>query len=297
LSTLTKVFIVLLSIFGIAFSMMTISVASQTTNWREVATSNEANARIAETNLRNAVAAGNAALAMAEDKVNEQMKLNGQLQEQLEALRRDVATLKAESAQADAERVNSEAINRGLVSQLQMAQTTGEEFRKQRDELETRSVELERRNMDLSNRVNELTARVAVLVEQGRQSEQQLNILKKENQALSSAAARGGSGGTMESAAGSALPGVTGESPVARSTIRGKVLEVSGNLVTISVGSADGVEKGMVFVVHRGGTYVGDVKISIVDPNQAVGRLIESAVAPSPEDEVTDAVSLTAARG
>ncbi len=297
MSTLTKVFIVLLSVFGIAFSMMTISVASQTTNWREVAQSNEANARIAETNLRNAVAAGNAALAMAEDKVNEQIKLSGQLQEKLEAVQRDVASLRAEKSQADAERANSEAINRGLVAQLQMAQATGEEIRKQRDELESRNIELERRNMDLSERVNELTARVAVLIEQGRQSEQQINILKKENQALASATARGGSASSMESPAGSALPGVTGESPVARTSIRGKVLEVAGNLVTLSVGSADGVEKGMVFVVHRGGTYVGDVKVSIVDPNQSVGRLIESSVTPSPEDEVTDALSLTAARG
>jgi hypothetical protein len=75
------------------------------------------------------------------------------------------------------------------------------------------------------------------------------------------------------------------------------VLEVSGDLVTLSVGSADGVKKDMVFVVHRDDEYVGDVKINLVDPNESAGRLIRSTVAPTPGDKVANEASLTASRG
>jgi hypothetical protein len=139
-----------------------------------------------------------------------------------------------------------------------VAQSTADEYRKQRDELEKRGIELERRNIDLNDRVNELTSRVAVLVEQGRQAEQQLNILKKENEALATATARAGSAGRLESASGIAIPGVSAETPIPRSAVQ-KVLEVAGNVVTISVRASDGV-KNMVFVIHRSRDYVGDLR-------------------------------------
>lgn len=299
MSTLTKVFAVLLVVFSIAFSIMVVSVASQQTHWKDQHDRKDRALLIAETNLRNTTAANLAALAIAEDKVNEQLKQMGALQTEYEKSRNELAALKADRSQADAERSNTEAINRGLVGQLQVAQSTSDEYRKQRDDLEKRDLELGQRNIDLNGRVNELTSRVVVLVEQGRQAEQQLNILKKENEALATSTARAGSAGRLEAASGLAIPGVSAETPIPRSAVRGKVLEVAGNLVTISVGSSDGVEKGMVFVIHRDRKYIGDVKINLVEPNQSVGRLIQSATStqPAAEDQVTDEQSLTAGRG
>jgi hypothetical protein len=55
--------------------------------------------------------------------------------------------------------------------------------------------------------------------------------------------------------------------------IKGLIVEVQGNLVTLSVGSADGVAKNMVFHVTRGDRFVCDVIITNVDINRSAGTL------------------------
>jgi cell shape-determining protein MreC len=296
LSTLTKVFVVLLAFLSIALTPMIISFTAKTQHWKENYEAALENKKIAETNLRNLIASNAAELASTRDTIRALRADLSDLQQELQDKQNAVAELRAAQIQAASEKSSVEAINRGLLAQLQVAQAAADEYRVQRDDLEKRGIELERRNIDLNDRVNELTAQVAVLVEQKRQFEQQINILRTENEKLASALRRPGAGGAMEAAPGAAMPGVSAETPVAAAAIRGKVLDIEGNRVTISVGSADGVKKGMVFVIHRDGEYVGDVKISHVAPDQSAGRVIQSRLRPSPEDLVTDAVSIASSR-
>ena len=55
--------------------------------------------------------------------------------------------------------------------------------------------------------------------------------------------------------------------------IRGLITEIGKSLTVISVGTADGVRKGMVFHVTRGDDFVCDIVITEVDTNQAAGVL------------------------
>lgn len=55
--------------------------------------------------------------------------------------------------------------------------------------------------------------------------------------------------------------------------IRGLITEVSANMVTLSVGAADGVQKGMVFHVTRGDQFLCDVAVTNVDINKSAGVL------------------------
>jgi hypothetical protein len=57
------------------------------------------------------------------------------------------------------------------------------------------------------------------------------------------------------------------------SEVQGLVTEVNQSLVTLSVGTADGVEKGMVFHVTRGSEFLCDVRITDVDVNKCAGVL------------------------
>jgi hypothetical protein len=93
------------------------------------------------------------------------------------------------------------------------------------------------------------------------------------------------------------MPRVTALSPAARPAIRGHVVDVDGNIITISVGAADGIRKDMVFVVHRAGEYIGDMKIDLVDPNQAAGRPVGPAFVPRRGDQVTDSLALGSSQG
>jgi phage shock protein A len=300
LSTLTKVFIVVLVVFSIAFTTMTVSIVAQSTDWRDTALKYEEHARVADTNLRNQIAASAAELATARDSIKSHLEKIGELETQLKGSGTELAKLRSDLAKAESEKSSSEAMNRGLLAQLTIADAGRAEYRKQRDEIEKRNIELERRNIDLNDRVNEQTARIAVLFEQKRQYEQQLNILKTENEKLAREAHRPAGAAVLEEPSGAAMPNVTALSPISATPIRGKVLDVSGNIITISVGTADGVKKDMVFVITRGGDqYVGDLRISSVTPNQAAGRMVRSASPPTPPtagDQVTDESAMRAAR-
>lgn len=59
----------------------------------------------------------------------------------------------------------------------------------------------------------------------------------------------------------------------AATDLKGLITEVRESLVSVSIGSADGVTKGMVFHVTRGDEFVCDVVITDVDTNKAAGVL------------------------
>jgi uncharacterized coiled-coil DUF342 family protein len=71
----------------------------------------------------------------------------------------------------------------------------------------------------------------------------------------------------------------------------GVVNAVKGNLVSISVGSADKVRPGDYYDLSRGGAYVGRIKITTVDKNLSVGQFDVmnpgSGAPPQPGDKAT----------
>lgn len=289
MSTLTKIFVVLLFIFSITFTSMVVAVVARTTNWRETAEKYREIERVCDTNLRHAHAASAARLATARDEVRAYQNTVNDLESKLQEAQSNTVELRTKMAHAEAERSNAEAINRGLLAQLNVVESARSEYRNQRDNLESRDIDLERRNVDLNDRVNELTATVSVLMEQQRQYEQQINILQTSN---------AGNRISMESAQGRAMPRVSPMTPVAALSIRGRIKMVDRDLITISVGRADGVKRGMLFVIHRGGEYIGDLRVSMVDPNEAAGRLTRgSDQRPEPNDKVTDARTMGNPRG
>ncbi|MBI4719534.1 MAG: hypothetical protein HY763_17190 [Planctomycetes bacterium] len=297
MSTLTKVFTVLLVVFSIAFTVMTVSIVAQTTNWKHTAERYQEHAQIADTNLRNLIAANAAELATLNETIRSHVAKVGDLETKLQDKGKELSELRSELNRSASEKSSAEAINRGLLAQLDSSEKARSEYRQQRDDLERSNIRLETQNIELNDRVNELTARVAVMQEQKRQFEQQINILRAENQKLTGGGRAASRAPSLEEATSVSVGAVTAATPVAATPIRGTVVDVSGEIVTISVGAADGVQKDMVFVVHRGDHYLGDLKINIVDPNQAAGRPSGAVFRPRPGDQVTDAAGLATPRG
>jgi chromosome segregation ATPase len=71
------------------------------------------------------------------------------------------------------------------------------------------------------------------------------------------------------------------------SNITGLVQEVSENLVSISVGSSDGVKEGMKFHVTRGTTFIADIVITDVDKDVAAGVVELKNAQPKTGDTVS----------
>ncbi len=294
MSTLTKVFVVLLVFFSIAFTSVTVSIVAQTRNWKDLAEKYQEHARIADTNLRHEIAANAAMLAAARDQSRAQSASIADLETKLASAATDVARLEASIARIEVDKGGVDAMNRGLLAELQAASSGRDIYRDQRNTLETENLDVQQRNIECNDRVNELTARMDMMIEQRRQYEQQLNILKNENQRLAQRGGGTSAGRSMEDPAGAALPGVVAVDPVPGHSVNGRVVQISGDLLTVSVGKADGVRTGMVFVITRGDEYVGDMRVSMVRPDECAGKIVRSApgVAVKQGDQVTDAASL-----
>jgi len=295
LSTLTKIFVVLLVVFCIAFTMSAISFVARNNDWRGLAEGYQQEAQIADTHLRSILAESAAQKALDRDAINAHIEAIKDLEVHQQQAARGFAELKAEIAQSRAEVSSLQGTARTLTGELKVGQAGWTEQRKQRALLQERNLELEKRNLDLNERVNEQTAQVMVLQQERRRREQQIQILRNENTKLSQTGRRGPTG-EFETFSPAEQEQVTALSEVSGSPIRARITEVSGNLATISVGSSDGVAQDMVFVIYRGLDYIGDLKISKVEPGQAAGRIVRSTGTVKIGDEVADEARFGLAR-
>jgi len=77
--------------------------------------------------------------------------------------------------------------------------------------------------------------------------------------------------------------------PIPATEINGRVTEVSveDGVAQLNVGAASGVRVNMRFYLYRGTTYVGDLIVAQVEPNNCAGILKNLQVQPLPQDRVT----------
>lgn len=119
-----------------------------------------------------------------------------------------------------------------------------------------------------------------------------LNALKAENRrlleqkaALEVQANSATSSNVVTQVKDSAMPA---SAPSSYTKITGLVSEVSENLISLSIGSSDGVVKGMKFHVTRGTTFICDVVITDVDTDVAAGVLELKKANPKTGDTVSN---------
>lgn len=291
MSTLTKIFVVLMVVFSIAFTMSTIGFVAKTNKWRDLASGYRENAQIVETHMRNLAAAHAAEKTVWVDAKRSLDARIAALEAEVERVNNDLVSSRENVAGLTTEKSNALAHADQLLAQLKVAETGRQEQSALREAAQTRNSELETRNAELKYRVDEQSAQILVLVQQQRQLEQQLNIVREENRKLAGNSGWSGAGSVTTGA--QSLPSGP---PVTVAPIRGEIVEVSGSLATISVGSSDGVRDGMVFVIYRGTEYIGDLEVTDVEPNLSAGRLMQTRATPRPADQVADEPALGLAR-
>ena len=96
MSGLTKIFVVVLAFFSIAFTSATVSMVARTANWKDTAEKYREHAKVADTNLRHEIAAGAALLAAARDEVHAAQAAAANTAKKLESSRNENATFKAQ---------------------------------------------------------------------------------------------------------------------------------------------------------------------------------------------------------
>jgi hypothetical protein len=268
-STLTKVFIVLTAVLAIVSSILYISSAAQWDNWRDLAMRYQAAEQAAQTARMNAEATTAASLAMKDDALAQRARDIGDLQKKTQDQGNELARVNSELARKSNEALSFEAGRTKLQEILGV--TTGElqGLQKQNQSLQTSNMDLQTRNSKLNSRVLELTANVTILTDQLRNLQEKNYAYEQQITQLQ----KGGGAGTMLPTGGPAAPGATAVVPQVRGNIQGRIIDIAGNYASINIGESSGVAPGMTFMIHRDGSYVGDLVIDNVRPTEAGGKL------------------------
>jgi hypothetical protein len=264
-SILTKVFVVLTAVVAIVLSCLTVATAARWSNLRENIDTYQQLYQGELVKRMNTEAVMATSLAMKDDELESARSLvakrdeeTRQLGDQLASVRTDLARRTNEAVAADAGRKKLEAILEVQTAELSSTQ-------KQNQVLNSQNIDLQTRNQRLAARNLELTGQVTIAVDENRNLQEKLYAAEHGPQR--------GNAGARTPVAVPAPTGVTPVTPQAAGPISGEVTQVDQSYVSINVGDTSGVTPGMEFMVYRGQTYLGDLKIDTVRPKEAGGKL------------------------
>lgn len=298
MSTPTKVFVVLLVVFSIAFTMMTVQYVARSTQWKGQAEGYRQTALAATVHQRNVLAMSNASqelLQATAAKLNERLADRERAVEELE---QQLGNVQQQLGNTQQQLSVSSARETIQTNQWKLEKTRADVNKQQKDGLDQDKLDLQQRNTDLIARVSELTTTIALLQNQVLGLQEQNYALRADIDKFQSgqATAAAGTAANASITLGSS-DGVEAVQPAVAGAIRGAIAGVEGELASIDVGSSDGVRPGMHFVISRQRVvdgravrdYIGMLSISDVRPSESGGRLdIEEGKVVERGDQVID---------
>jgi hypothetical protein len=181
----------------------------------------------------------------------------------------EVSKLNVELAQAQSRQATQQLDISRLTEAHNASQATTTALNTEVARLRTNNDQLVRQAADLNTSVSDLTARLEVTERERRLLAEQLTQANGENQRLSmiikNANISTGEQGRIAQRSGPAINGV----------IRDVRMIAGRPYATVSVGSADGVARGMEFKIldRAGGNFLGTLIVDSVEPNEATGQV------------------------
>ncbi len=283
LNILTKICVVLLLVASLVASVVFISIATVGPNWRA-----KYDEKVTELQtVKNQLQEASQRLASVENTGkqlrDEKSKLEESSRSKIQAMQAEVDSLKAANS--------SLAVSyKGVETKLNQISATSDRFATELESLRKKLEESERAKQDLVGKLAEVQNQL--VDEQSRQARLQDSLKEEKNTSadykrtiedLNAKLA------VMEKVTGKKASDIsTIVSPATR--VDGKVTDVSSNLVSINVGSANGLRSGMTLIVYRGDKLVGMLKLQEVSANQSVGVIEEKQSTPMNGDMVTSSL-------
>lgn len=268
MSTLTKILVVLLSLFSIFLCGMMVTFVGSAKNYKREYTEQTKNAQYAQAELAKKDELFNA-------QVNKYKELEAKLQETIltlegekNALVADLRKTERMSAQYQSQADSWKGVMTGFEQSVRGLQASLQQTQQQLDTARSQGIkdqkELNQITADLYAKIVQLQS----LEAERRRLLEQKTDLEKQISSLSV-------GTAVE--VRPVTPLVRTASPVSEPTaaadIKGVVVDVNESLVHLSVGSADGVRENMVFHVTRGDQFLCDIAVTNIDINQSAGVL------------------------
>jgi hypothetical protein len=268
-STMTKVFVVLTSVVAIVLSCLTVATAARWSNQKETLESYQQLYQAEFVKRMNSEAVMATSLTMKDAEIDNLKQIGTDKDDRLRQISDELASARNDLARRTNEAVAAEAGRKKLeeILDLQTAELTGTQ--KQNQVLLSQNIDLQTRNQRLASRNLEVTGQLTIAIDENRNLQEKLfaaeQMVKDAQQGVPSGArlARG-------AAAPAAVVPVT---PAVKGPISGEIRGIDGGYVSIDIGESSGVVNGMDFMIYRGQTYVGDLRVESVRPKEAGGKL------------------------
>ncbi|HBR19358.1 MAG: hypothetical protein A2Y13_09085 [Planctomycetes bacterium GWC2_45_44] len=267
MSTLTKILIVLVSVFSIFLCGVIVVYVGSSTNYK-------------------------AAYEQQGSEFSAMKEKNRSLEQEIAEKKRqldefgiksdsEISKLKAEMTQLEQELKNTK--NAQLAAEEKVASLTAaalnfekavggmeESLKQTRAELDSARAE----NVKLSKNLNEITANLEEKMAQLASLDTEKKRLLEEKANLEKSAT-GSTGGAASQQPVTQVPDSATSAVETPSELKlqGVVTAVEGSLTTLSIGSADGVNAGMIFHVVRQDSFICDIKITEVDTEASAGTI------------------------
>jgi uncharacterized protein (DUF3084 family) len=271
LSPLTKLFVVLLVVVSMLNAAAIVVFVNKAQPLQPQLTA--LSQQLQSTQLQ--AAANLSARQKAEDQYNAEVQQHqkdnsnnqaaiGAIQTQLNEARVTIARLQADNTDLQA------AVNTANTN-VQLATSTADKLQGETNQIRASNDRLAKDNEEYGRRNAELTSTVDSLQARQEETQEKLAQSKEDQQKLAAFITQRGWDpqaiiNTPTEAAELAAPAIEG-------VVREKSVINGNTFVTISVGSADGVAKGMKFSVINGSDFLGIVTIDTVDSDNSIGKL------------------------
>lgn len=265
MSTLTKVLIILLCIFSFFLCGIVVTYISSATNYKDAFEKQRTNQQALKAKV-------NALNEQLDKKTGQIKNLQNTSSNKISSLEKGKITVEVELRNAQREniayqeRINSWAgVVKGLNQTISDIETSLNLTRAELDNIRIEQIK-DRKSIDeITTALNEKMAQInAIETERRRLLEQKIGFENKLKQA-----------GVLADIK-PVTPTKTSVKPVGivpSVSLNGlvKAVDINNSLVSISLGSADGVMKGMKFFVMRGDTFICEVTITDVDTEESAG--------------------------
>jgi peptidoglycan hydrolase CwlO-like protein len=273
LSTLTKVLIILLTLSSLFLCGGVVIYVASANNYKQEYEREKGDLQAAKSLYQAKMRAADEQVSDAKRKADEAQQKNTELTAQIAQIQVELNAAKQSSFGYQERLSNMAGVVNGLNQTIASMDQSLTLTRGELDKLRAEEVKNRKELNEVTAALNEKSVQVDAL-------ENERKRLLEEKASLDAQLARLGKSG--QAAAATTAPvtpepsGVRMALPATNQvSLKGKIVETDmrNNLVTISLGSADGVRSGMRFHVVRGDTFICDIVITNVDVDRSAGTL------------------------
>lgn len=264
---LTKIFVVLQALLSVLVASLAIPLAVNNDTWKNRAASAESAAKLAlaaqDIQVATAARTAERATQLMKDITNQKTMVEAALiqkQTEITELRSQLAAAQ-QAAAAVAGQI--ETLSATAQTQATIIGTQTDEISRRREE----SLVLANRNTELQDELRDSMTKLDSALEAQKVLQEQLALLNEQLESTRTMGSMMASAGTTDEPVVLASPMTVGR------VLRVDSLPSGERLVEIDLGTRDGVAQNMKFLVHRNGTFMGNLFITTVDVNRAVGRI------------------------